>query len=410
MPLSETAPSPSTGKWLSVIGIGEDGVAGLGERAKRLIAEAETVFGGERHLELARTLAVGEVVPWPKPFDAGMALVRERRGQKTCVLASGDPFCHGVGVTLARHVPVEEMDVIPAPSAFSLAASRLGWALQDVDAISVHGKPIGLLRRHLQPHARLLVLTSDENGPLQVTQLLTQTGFTESKITVLEALGGEREKITRHMAESLEGSFDPLNLLAIEVLGNGPPLLLAPGLPDDAFLHDHQITKRPIRALTLCALAPRRGELLWDIGAGSGSIGIEWMLCHPSLRLIAVEPRAGRAANIRLNADALGVPGLELVEGRAPDALAGLPTPDAIFIGGGGSENGVMEAAVSALRSGGRLVANAVTLEMEAVLLREHAARGGELQRIQITRAEGVGTMTGWRPAMPVTQWSWVKP
>ncbi|MCO6049794.1 precorrin-6y C5,15-methyltransferase (decarboxylating) subunit CbiE [Mesorhizobium sp. RP14(2022)] len=410
MPLSETAPAPSTGKWLSVIGIGEDGVAGLGERAKRLIAEAGTVFGGERHLELAHTLTKGEVVSWPKPFDAGMALVRERRGRKTCVLASGDPFCHGVGVTLARHVPIEEMDVIPAPSAFSLAASRLGWALHDTETISVHGKPVSLLRPHLHPNARLLVLTSDENGPAQVARLLGQTGFAQSRVTVLEALGGEREKITHHIAESLAGSFDALNLLAIEVLGKGSPLPFAPGLPDDAFAHDHQITKRSIRALTLSALAPRRGELLWDVGAGSGSIGIEWMLCHPSLNTIAIEPRADRAANIRLNADTLGAPGLKLVEGRAPDALAGLPTPDAIFIGGGGSESGVMEAAIVALRSGGRLVANAVTLEMEAVLLREHATRGGELQRIQLARAEGVGTMTGWRPAMPVTQWSWVKP
>lgn len=411
MPASSPAAETAASRWLSIVGIGEDGVAGLGDPARRAISNAKTVFGGERHLELAAPLLRGEARAWPKPFDAAMQAVRALRGTPVCVLASGDPFHHGVGATLARWVPAAEMAVHPAPSAFGLAAARLGWALQDVDRVSLHGRPVELLRPFLHPRRRVLALTSDGEGPRAVAALLAALGFGRSQLRVLEALGGPEERVTEWTAEELPGkSFDPLNVVAIAVAGDGPVVALAPGLPDGLFRHDGQITKRGVRALTLSALAPRRGELLWDVGAGSGSVGIEWMLAHPSMRAVAVEARPERAENIRFNARTLGVPGLQVVEGRAPGALAGLPPLDAVFVGGGGSADGVLDACLAALRPGGRLVANAVTLEMERVLLERFDALGGALERLSVVRAEQVGGMTGWRPAMPVTQWTWTKP
>lgn len=410
---SERVPAASTGKWLAIIGIGEDGVAGLGDEAKRLVANAEVVFGGKRHLALAGDLIAGEARSWPTPFDSTMADVCVLRGRPVCVLASGDPFLYGVGATLARHVPVDEMTVIPAPSSFSLAASRLGWALQDVATVSLHGKPIDLLRPLLHPGRRILALTSDEHGPAAVAELLRGSGFGRSLLVVMEALGGASERITRqHAGAFAMTNVASLNVVAIEVAaGDGARVVsLASGRDDALFEHDGQITKRAVRAVTLSALAPRRGELLWDIGAGSGSISIEWMLADPSLRAIAIESDPERAARIGRNATALGVPGLAVVTGTAPAALAGLLRPDAVFVGGGGSDEGVMAAAIDALESGGRLVANAVTLEMEGVLLALHAQHGGELTRLAISRAAPIGTMEGWKPAMPITQWSWIKP
>ncbi|MEB2847514.1 precorrin-6y C5,15-methyltransferase (decarboxylating) subunit CbiE [Rhizobiales bacterium RZME27] len=399
--------------WLSIIGIGEDGVAGLGERAKTAISNASFVFGGTRHLELATTLIRGEAQPWPQPFDSAMQAVVALRGQKVCVLASGDPFLFGVGVTLSRHVQPAEYMAIPCPSAFSLAASRLGWALQDIETVSLHGRSLDLIRPLLHPDRKILALTSDENGPAALAQLLSDTGFGKSRLTLLEALGGPDEQIRQDVAEIFAlKNINVLNMVAVEVIAadHARILPLACGLNDDLFDHDGQITKREIRALTLSALAPRRGEILWDIGAGSGSIGIEWMLRHPSMRAIAIEGDATRAVRIGHNAAAMGVPGLRIVKGTAPDALVGLPKPDAIFIGGGGSEPGVFDAAVEALGSEGRLVANAVTLEMEAVLLAAHARLGGSLSRLEISRVTSIGKMLGWRPAMPVTQWIWTKP
>lgn len=403
----------TTKKWLSVVGIGENGADGLGEQARRLISEAEIVFGGARHLALARPLIAGEARAWPTPFDASMTGVRELSGRPVCVLASGDPFLFGVGATLARVVPAEEMLVVPAPSAFSLAASRLGWALQSIETISLHGRSPDLLRPLLHPERQILALTSDEHGPAAIAALLTENGFGSSRLTLLEALGGERERVRETQANAFDFTdVRPLNLVAIEVVADqGARILpLATGLDDAMFEHDGQLTKREVRAATLSSLAPRRGELLWDIGAGSGSISIEWMLADPSMRAFAVEADAVRASRISRNANACGVPGLTVVHGAAPAALDDLPSPDAIFVGGGGSEPGVMVAAMEALRPGGRMVANAVTLEMESILLRLHAERGGSLIRIVIARAEPVGAMTGWRSAMPVTQWSWVKP
>lgn len=413
MPAEAPRGAKLTSKWLTIVGIGEDGVAGLGDEAKRLIAEAEFVFGGKRHLALVASLIKGEARAWPTPFDAEMRDVLALSGRRVCVLASGDPFYHGVGVTLARKVAAEDMRVIPAPSAFSLAASRLGWALQDVETVSLHGRSLDLIRPLLHPCTCILALTSDGDAPEAIARLLTELGFGASRLTVLEALGGPNERLRSASAGTFDlAKINPLNVLAIEVESTpqAPILPLTAGLADRLFEHDGQITKREVRAVTLSALAPRRGELLWDIGAGSGSIGIEWMLAHPSMRAIAVEADPSRAARIRRNAAACGVPGLAVVEGSAPQALAGLETPAAIFIGGGGSDAGVLETAIDALPAGGRLVANAVTLEMEALLLSRHAALGGELTRIAISRASPVGSMQAWRPAMPVTQWSWVKP
>ncbi|MER9054718.1 precorrin-6y C5,15-methyltransferase (decarboxylating) subunit CbiE [Mesorhizobium sp. M0910] len=413
MPAEAPRGAKLTSKWLTIVGIGEDGVAGLGDEAKRLIAEAEFVFGGKRHLALVASLIKGEARAWPTPFDAEMRDVLALSGRRVCVLASGDPFYHGVGVILARKVAAEDMRVIPAPSAFSLAASRLGWALQDVETVSLHGRSLDLIRPLLHDCTRILALTSDSDAPEAIARLLTELGFGASRLTVLEALGGPNERLRSASAGTFDlAKINPLNVLAIEVESTpqAPILPLTAGRADLLFEHDGQITKREVRAVTLSALAPRRGELLWDIGAGSGSIGIEWMLAHPSMRAIAVEADPSRAARIRRNAAACGVPGLAVVEDSAPQALAGLETPAAIFIGGGGSDAGVLETAIDALPAGGRLVANAVTLEMEVLLLSRHAALGGELTRIAISRASPVGSMQAWRPAMPVTQWSWAKP
>ncbi|CAH2403258.1 precorrin-6y C5,15-methyltransferase (decarboxylating) subunit CbiE [Mesorhizobium ventifaucium] len=408
--MSNKQPTP---KWLTIVGIGEDGVAGLSEEAKRLIAEAEFVFGGTRHIALVASLVKGEARAWPTPFDAELRDVLALSGRRVCVLASGDPFFHGVGVTLARKIPPQEMQVIPAPSAFSLAAARLGWALQDIETISLHGRSLDLIRPLLHPGSRILALTSDGDAPVAIARLLTELGFGASRLTILEALGGPSDRLSSARADALDlEKINPLNVLAVEVDSTleARILPLTSGLADHLFEHDGQITKREVRAITLSALAPRRGELLWDIGAGSGSVGIEWMLAHPTMRAVAIEADPARAARIRRNGSACGVPGLAVVEGSAPQALAGLETPGAIFIGGGGSDTGVLETAIEALRVGGRLVANAVTLEMEALLLDRHASLGGDLTRIALSRASPVGSMQAWRPAMPVTQWSWVKP
>jgi precorrin-6B C5,15-methyltransferase / cobalt-precorrin-6B C5,C15-methyltransferase len=406
----QTAASP---RWLSIVGIGEDGVEGLSATARALIGNAEIVFGGRRHLALAAPLIRGAARPWPSPFDGAADEVLAQRGRPICVLATGDPFHYGIGVVLARTIAATEMNVVPAPSAFSLAAARLGWALPQTVLLSVHGRMLDLVRPHLQPGARILALTSDDDGPGALAKLLAETGFGASQFTVLEALGGPRERIRGTRAAAFDlSAIDPLNTVAIEVdaAPDARVLARAAGLADSLFEHDGQITKREIRAVTLSSLAPRRGERLWDIGAGAGSVAIEWMLADPAMRAIAVEQRADRAARIARNAAAFGVPGLDIVEGAAPAALSGLAEPDAIFVGGGASDSGALDAATRALRPGGRLVVNAVTLETEALLIARHAAFGGELLRIAISRADAVGTMTAWRPAMPVTQWVWTKP
>jgi precorrin-6B C5,15-methyltransferase / cobalt-precorrin-6B C5,C15-methyltransferase len=407
----DTAASP---RWLSIVGIGEDGVDGLSVTARGLISAAEIVFGGKRHLALAAPLIRGAARPWPSPFDGAAAEVGHHRGRQVCVLASGDPFHYGVGAVLARTIDANEMIVVPAPSAFSLAAARLGWSLAETTLLSVHGRNLDLIRPHLQPGARILALTSDGDGPAALAELLAQSGFGASRLTVLEALGGARERISAATAAALDlGAIDALNTLAIEVSAAAGARVISrsSGLADDLFEHDGQITKREVRAVTLSSLSPRRGELLWDIGAGSGSVAIEWMLADPLvMRAIAVEERADRAASINRNAAAFGVPGLDVVQGSAPEALANLPPPHAVFVGGGAGAPGVLDTASAALRAGGRLVVNAVTLETEALLIARHAAFGGELIRIAISRAGAVGGKTGWRAALPITQWVWTKP
>jgi precorrin-6Y C5,15-methyltransferase (decarboxylating) len=419
MPLAELAgPQPAAShRWLSIVGIGEDGIDGLSAAGRALVQSAAVVFGGARHLALAAPLIRGIPRPWPVPFDPEVAEVLKLRGSAVCVLASGDPFFHGIGTVLSRHVSCEEIAAVPAPSAFSLAASRLLWPLPQTVMLSLCGRSLDFIRPHLHPGARILLLTSGHDAPAKLARLLCQIGFGPSRVTVLESLAGPRERIRSAQASSFDlETIDPLNTVAVEVAAQDGARILprAAGMADELFEHDGQITKREIRALTLSALAPRRGELLWDLGAGSGSVAIEWLLADVSLSAIAVERRSDRAARIARNAAAFGVPHLALVEGSAPAALQGLAAPDAVFIGGGAATPGMMDAVRAALRPRGRLVVNAVALETEVVLLKYQAQWGGTLTRIAVSRAAPIGgedaRMTGWRSAMPVTQWTWVKP
>ena len=394
-------------KWLALIGIGEDGLDGLSPIARRLIADADFIVGGARHLKLAGSPRCESLV-WPSPMTEAIAPILARRGQRVVVLASGDPFFYGVGSIIAAHVPIEEMISLPAPSAFSLAASRLGWNLQDCTLLSLHGRSFERILPHLHPGARILLLAWDETTAPRVAACLEARHMGGSRITVLEALGGPRERVRSIRADAFElPGIDPLNVVAVEVAVDMDARVIpqSGGLPEDYFEHDGQITKREIRAATIAALAPRRGELLWDIGAGSGSIGIEWMLCHPSNKAFAIEAHSERAARIARNAAALGVPDLRIVHGRAPAAFADLPPPDAIFIGGGAGNEDVIDQALAALRVGGRLVANAVTIETQAFLSQRFKDQGGELVQMQVAHATPIGTFFGWRPAMPVVQW-----
>lgn len=355
----------------------------------------------------------GEARPWPSPFDRAVDEVLACRGAAVCVLASGDPFQYGIGPLLVARVPAAEMIVIPAPSAFSLAAARLGWSLPDTICLSLHGRELDLVRPHLHPGARILALTSDGESPGAIARLLDEAGFGASRLTVLEAVGGPRERIRPATARDfrLDG-IEPLNLLAVEAEAGAGATVISrtAGLPDELFEHDGQITKREVRALVLSSLAPRRGERLWDVGAGSGSVAIEWLLADRSLHAVAVESRPDRAARIRRNAARLGVPGLAVIEGTAPGAFDRLAPPDAVFIGGGAGDPGVLDRALAALPAGGRVVVNAVTLQTEAILLARYVELGGEVIRISIERPGSVGSFTAWRPAIPVLHWRYVKP
>ena len=395
--------------WLTLVGIGEDGRAGLSRGARDALAQAALVVGGRRHLALAGPLAA-ETLPWTSPMEATYPAILARRGTPVAVLASGDPYHYGVGAALASHVPAAERRCFPQPSAFALATARLGWAFQDCAAVSLCGRPVETLVPALQPGARVLALSADASTPSRAAALLCRRGFGASTVSVLEAMGGPCERIRSAAAEgfALDG-VDALNTLAIEVAGPGDALSLAPGRPDALFESDGQITKADVRAVTLARLAPRRGDVLWDVGAGSGSVAIEWMLAHPSNRAHAVERDPVRGARIARNAAAMGVPGLAVVEGAAPDALAGLPAPDAVFVGGGATGAGVLDACGGALRPGGRLVVNAVTIETQALLIERFRRDGGALTTLGIAQADAVGAFHGWRAAMPVTQWTWVK-
>ncbi|MGD0700172.1 MAG: precorrin-6y C5,15-methyltransferase (decarboxylating) subunit CbiE [Trebonia sp.] len=390
---------------VTVTGIGADGWAGLSPRSRAAIEQAGVVVGGPRQLALLPGSVAARQIPLPSPLLPGLTeLVAAHAGAGLVVLASGDPMFYGIGSTLVRLLGAERVSVLPHPSSVSLAAARLGWPLDDVDVVSLVGRPLELLHPALQPGRRLLALTAGPTAAADVRALLAARGFGTSPVTVLADLGGPAEAV----APANGRPHSRLAIVAIECRLDpaAAPLPRTPGLPEDAFEEDGQITKREIRALALAALAPVPGQLLWDVGAGSGSIGIEWMRTHPASRAIAVEPRPDRRDRITRNAAALGVPGLVVVPGSAPGALAGLPRPDAVFIGGGVTAEGVVLACWEALDAGGRLVANAVTIEGEVALAGWQRELGGSLTRIAVERAGGLGGYTAWRPALPVVQWS----
>ncbi|MGF6202927.1 precorrin-6y C5,15-methyltransferase (decarboxylating) subunit CbiE [Pseudomonas laurylsulfatiphila] len=397
--------------WLTVVGIGEDGFKGLGKNARHALLRAAKIFGGQRHLDLLPPCIRGERQPWPSPFCLESLL--SHRGEPVCVLASGDPMFFGVGASLARQLPAAEMLTLPAPSSCSLAAARMGWPLQDVVTLSVVARPVAALNAQLSSGVRVLVLSNDGRSPAAIAALLRERGFGPSRLTVLEHLGGEAERRVDGIASDWNDSpIADLNLIAIECIAEPNTLRLSrlAGLPDSAFKHDGQLTKRDVRAITLARLAPIPGELLWDVGAGSGSIGIEWMRTHPGCRALAIEADDGRQALIEHNRDALGVPGLQLVRGSAPQALAGLERPDAIFIGGGVTREGVLDTCWAELKPGGRLIANAVTLQSEMTLMAWREQHGGELTRIHIAQVQPLGDFDTWRQALPITLLDVTKP
>jgi precorrin-6Y C5,15-methyltransferase (decarboxylating) len=398
--------------WLSVVGIGADGLSGLSPAARVLVDRAEILVGGERHLAMVPGDR-RERLTWTTPLRLLVDEILRRRGRSVCVLATGDPLWHGIGVTLAKHVPAAEMTILPVPSAYSLAAARLGWPLAELDAITLHGRPLDLLSGFLQPGRRILALSEGGATPAKVADLLRRRGYGQSRMWVLEELGGAAERFSHSTAaEWSVGDITDLNTLAIEcVIAAGTPLLpRVPGLPDAAFRHDGQLTKREVRAVTLAALAPVPGQLLWDVGAGCGSIAIEWLRAHRDCRAVAIERHPARLAMIAENAAVLGAPKLGIVEGSAPAVLAGLQPPDAIFVGGGATTPGIFDACWPMLKPRGRLVANAVTIETERQLFAWRDAVGGELVRLSIERAAPIAGFTAWHPFRPVVQLQVQKP
>lgn len=384
---------------VTVVGIGADGWDGLAPAARQALRSAEVLLGSKRQLDLVPDDVVAERVAWPSPMmPAVPGLMAAHRSRAVCVLASGDPMFYGIGSKLG---PVR---VLPHVSSTSLACARMGWAVEDVHII----RQASLLNAAVFPGRRILVLSADGSTPASVAAMLIERGYGASTMTVLEQLGGADESYLSSTASEWSGSAGPLNVLAIECRGSAL-LPCVSGLPDDAFEHDGQLTKREVRAVTLSRLAPVPGQLLWDVGAGAGSIAIEWARTHPSCRAIAIERSAERAARITRNAIELGVPDIGVEIGSSPDALDGLESPDAVFVGGGLTAPGAVEACWAALRPGGRLVVNAVTVESEAVVARWHARLGGDLVRIAVNRGSPVGGFTGWRPLMPVTIWAVTK-
>ena len=401
--------------WLSIVGIGEDGWDGLNAEARQLIAAAELLYGGLRHLaHIPPAVTDATRVPWPSPMAPAIKeILTEHRGRKrVTVLGSGDPMLYGIGVTLTRELPAGEFRIVPQISAFSLACARLGWPLAETTLVSLVARPIEQFIRYLAPGQRLVLYSEDGATPAKVAHLLAQSGYGASTMHVLERIGGPYEQHRSMIAcgWSIE-RCDRLNIIVLECIADadGRALSLAPGLPDDAFETDGQLTKREVRAATIARLAPLPGQTLWDVGAGTGSISIEWMRVHPSCACVAFESREDRAARIRVNAARLGVPSLEVVEGIAPGGFDGLQSPDAIFIGGGVGTEGLFEACWGRLRPGGRLVVNAVTIASEACVASWHKLYGGELVRIQVAHAEQIGGTYAWRQRMPVTQWMAIK-
>ncbi len=398
--------------WLSVVGIEEQGAASLSQEARDLVDRAEMIFGGARHLAMFQGQQA-ELHKWQSPFSRSIAEIEKQRGRNIVVLATGDPQWYGIGNMLCRKFAPEEIKIIPARSAFSLAASKISWSMAQVQTLTLHGRRFSALARFITPGARLLVLTSDATTPVRIANHLEERGFGDSRIWVMEHLGGEKERIRSNAAAGfdLEDIAD-LNTVAVECTA-GPDAVwhsCVPGLPDDAFKHDGQLTKQIVRAATLSALQPYSGALLWDVGAGCGSVGIEWMRAAENSKAVAIEENETRCATIGKNATHLGVPGLKIIEARAPGALSELPRPDAIFIGGGLTAKRMFETCWQALDCGGVLVANGVTLESEALLIELHRLYGGELTRISVEKAMPMGEFNGWQQAKPVTQWRIVKP
>ena len=398
---------------VALIGIGADGWSGLTSSAREQIEMAGVVIGGQRQLDLLPETVVAERVPWPSPLrPAVRELVDRHRSSGLVVLASGDPMSFGIGRALVEEIGPEGLRVLPHPSSITLACARLGWPVEDTEVVSLVGRPLASLTMSLHHLRRVLVLSDDAMTPAAVAKLLTDKGFGGSTLTVLDQLGATNETRRSGVAQTWDGPpGDSLNVVGVEcrLSPGGRRLGLVPGLADEAYEDDGQLTKREVRAVTISALAPAPGELLWDIGGGAGSIAIEWMRVHRTCRAISIESDKERAARIGRNAEALGVPGLRVVNGRAPAALAQLPSPDAIFIGGGLTSEGLLDAVWAALRPGGRLVANTVTLESEAVLAQCYDRYGGELIRLAASRAKAMGDFTGWQQALPVTQWAVTK-
>lgn len=394
---------------VTVVGIGADGWSGLAPASAAAVGAAEVLLGSARQLDLVPGDVAAQRVPWPSPLLPALpGLLAGHAGRTVVVLASGDPMLSGIGTTLVRELGGGAVRVLPAPSSVSLACARLGWAVEDVDVVTLVGRPPELLHPHVHPGRRLLVLGSDGGTPARVAALLTDRGYGDSRLTVLGELGGPGESCRTGTAAGWSGTSPALVVTAVECRAapGTAPLPTTPGLPDDVYEHDGQLTKSEVRAVTLSRLAPVPGALLWDVGAGAGSVGIEWMRSHPACRAVAVEAVPARAERVARNAARLGVPQLQVVPGRAPDVLAGLPAPDAVFVGGGATTPLLLDACWDALDPGGRLVVSAVTVQSEAVLADWHARCGGSLTRVSVARAEPVGGFTGWRPAMPVTLWS----
>ena len=411
-------------KWLRVIGIGEDGWDDLTTDAQDLLYESEIVLGGERHLKMLPDDWEGKRIVWTSPIREAVSNIVSWRpkdpasGQKIAIMASGDPLCYGIAAKLLRHLPIEEIWIKPAISTFSLMCSRVGWSLPDVETLTIHGRPVEMLHPFVQPDAKLLVLSKDEESPKQAAELLSARGFGKSIITVLEHLGGKMERQISRQADSWDQPKGAaLNAMAIECIPGRNATILSriPGLPDEAFLHDGQLTKREIRAVSLSRLMPVVDQVLWDVGAGCGSVAIEWMRTSPRCRAVAIEKSKSRLKLIEQNSQELGVPMLRIVLGSAPEVLADLPAPDAIFIGGGLSSGNLLQTCWNALKPGGRLVANAVTLEGEQKLLQwqnENAGKSGasgDLTRLSISRAEKIGKFQGWKEMRSVIQLAVIK-
>lgn len=399
-------------KWLTIIGMGEDGYGGLSANAKLRLEQADVIVGSSRLLAFLPKLKA-ERLEWPQPFSAVVQQMKPLRGRKTVILATGDPMNYGVARKLLEFIPFTEMEIIPHLSAFSLVAARMGWSLPDCDTLTLHGRDAANLEAFIQPRAKLVVLTADASTIPEVARRLVARGFDKSAVTVLENLGGDREKVSGFVADSVpKTEFSDLNTLAVACMA-GPAAKIwsrLAGLPDDAFVHDGQLTKREVRAATLAALSPAPDQLLWDVGAGCGSVAIEWMRSTRGCEALAFEHSEDRLEMIARNAGQLGTPRLKIIAGHVPESLQGKPSPDAVFIGGGVGIPGVFETAWGHLKSGGRMVANVVTMEGEMHLYDLQEKHGGELVRLEISHLANVGPYRALKPRMAVTQWRTVKP